>query len=78
MNKHLYGESYGSKDIVTSGLAVPEAGKDLISMLNKYSGRKGRVAAVKTAQQNPPAEQQTSPVEPENSFAAEQTAPSAQ
>jgi SH3 domain-containing YSC84-like protein 1 len=50
VNNHLYGQRYSNRDIVTSGLEVPEAGKNFISLLNKYSGRKGREAAVQTAQ----------------------------
>jgi lipid-binding SYLF domain-containing protein len=48
VNKQLYGQRYTNRDIVRSGLEPPEAGQDLINLLNKYSGRKGR-ATTQTA-----------------------------
>jgi len=42
VNEHLYGKPYSNKDIVTMNLDPPPAGKPLIKLLNKYSGRAGR------------------------------------
>jgi lipid-binding SYLF domain-containing protein len=36
-NAALYGKKIGNREIVTSGIAVPEAAAKLIGMLNKYS-----------------------------------------
>ncbi len=40
-NKALYGKSIDNKDIVAQELATPKAAEKLISLFNKYSGRKG-------------------------------------
>ncbi len=42
VNDDLYGQRYNNLDIVKSGLEVPESAKELIDLLNKYSGLKGR------------------------------------
>ncbi len=40
VNRSLYGKTLENKEIVQSGLAPPAAASKLISLLNKYSGRK--------------------------------------
>lgn len=40
VNEGIYGKAYTNRDIVNSGLAVPEGADRLISLLNKYSSRK--------------------------------------
>jgi lipid-binding SYLF domain-containing protein len=42
VNKQLYGQPYANRDIIASGLEAPEAAEPLLSLLNKYSSRKGR------------------------------------
>ncbi len=40
-NKSLYGKNMENKDIVMQEVAPPKAADKLVSLLNKYSGRKG-------------------------------------
>jgi len=40
VNTELYQQSWGIKEIVQSGLETPEAGRELLKLLNKYSSRK--------------------------------------
>ncbi len=40
-NKSLYGRSVDNKDIVAQEVATPKAAEKLVSLFNKYSGRKG-------------------------------------
>jgi len=42
VNERLYGQPWSNKAIVESGLKPPAAGRNLISLLNRYSSRKGR------------------------------------
>ena len=39
-NSEMYQQSWGIKEIVSSGLETPEAGRELLKLLNKYSARK--------------------------------------
>jgi lipid-binding SYLF domain-containing protein len=39
-NNIIYGKKYSNKDIVQTGIAVPNSAQKLISLLNKYSGVK--------------------------------------
>jgi len=39
-NEAMYGKPYENKQIIQSGLAIPEAAKPLIATLNKYSSKK--------------------------------------
>jgi len=41
-NQELYGRELENKDIFQQQLAPPQAAKELVSLLNKYSSRKGR------------------------------------
>ena len=40
VNRELYGQPWQSREIIGSGLAVPEPARRLVSLLNKYSSRK--------------------------------------
>ena len=40
-NKALYGRTLQNKEIIEGGIAPPEAAKDFLGALNKYSSRKG-------------------------------------
>lgn len=40
VNRELYGQPWGTKEVVQSGLAAPGSAKNLIELLNKYSSRK--------------------------------------
>lgn len=40
VNRELYGQPWGTKEVVQSGLEVPPSAKALIDLLNKYSSRK--------------------------------------
>ncbi len=42
VNKRLYGQPYRNRDILEGGLEVPAAARQFISLLNRYSARKGR------------------------------------
>lgn len=42
VNEKLYGKPYANRDIIASSLEVPTAAEPLLSLLNKYSSRKGR------------------------------------
>ncbi len=42
VNERLYGKPYRNRDILESELAIPEAARRFISLLNRYSARKGR------------------------------------
>jgi lipid-binding SYLF domain-containing protein len=42
VNQHLYGTRRSNRDIVTRDTEPPPPAQELISLLNKYSGRKGR------------------------------------
>lgn len=41
-NKEMYGSELSNRDIVTKEMAAPKSAQALISLLNKYSGRKGK------------------------------------
>ncbi len=40
VNTEMYQQSWGIREIVSSGLETPEAARELVKLLNKYSGRK--------------------------------------
>jgi lipid-binding SYLF domain-containing protein len=40
-NRKLYGQTLENKEILTKEMAPPESAKGLVSLFNKYSGRKG-------------------------------------
>lgn len=42
VNTDLYGKAYENAQIVKSGLAVPDAAQNMISLLSKYSARKSK------------------------------------
>jgi len=42
VNEHIYGTRYNNRDIVELDLDPTDAGRGLVTLLNKYSGRKGR------------------------------------
>ncbi len=42
VNKGLYGHPYSNRDIISMNMAPSTDGQQLVSLLNKYSGRKGR------------------------------------
>lgn len=39
-NEKIYGKTIANKTILTSDIPIPPAGKEFVSLLNKYSGRK--------------------------------------
>ena len=42
VNKKLYGQAYSNKDIIKMNMAPPAQAERLVSLLGKYSGRKGK------------------------------------
>jgi lipid-binding SYLF domain-containing protein len=42
VNRKLYGQAYSNKDIINMNMAPPAEAERLVSLLGKYSGRKGK------------------------------------
>ena len=42
VNRKLYGQAYSNKDIIKMNMAPPAQAERLVSLLSKYSGRKGK------------------------------------
>ena len=40
--RKLYGQAYSNKDIIKMNMAPPAQAERLVSLLSKYSGRKGK------------------------------------